>query len=171
MDTYYTRIHNGHIFARQIVAVVIAGILLSQPLIASDSWSRVWELKTKTWVYVGLSGGKYIEGALLRVDNSGMTVRSKNQEEVFLERDLVLQVAVDHKGRRHWYSIPLIILAAVAGGFAGNEIAKRTTCSDNPKDCRKAKGALIALPAIGSGGAAFYLTRGKSGRKVIYSKE
>jgi hypothetical protein len=171
MHTCHARIQNGHILARQVVAIVIAAILLSQPLIASDSWSRIEKLKTRTWVLVQLSGGKYLEGVFLGADASGMTVRPTNQEEALsFKRDLIEMVAVNYSGRP-WYSIPLSIVAAAGGGLAGAGIASLTTCSDNLEDCRKGRGALIVIPATGAAAVTYYLTRDRSGKKVIYSKQ
>jgi hypothetical protein len=79
MHTFYARIQNSRILVRQVVVIVFVAILLLQPLIASDSWSRIERLKTRTWVYVQHSGEKYIEGVLLRAHASGMTVQSMDQ--------------------------------------------------------------------------------------------
>jgi hypothetical protein len=170
MHAHYAWIQNGRIMARQVAALVMAGILLSQLLIASDSWSRIEKLEMRTWVYVHHSGEKYIEGILLGAHASGMTVQSIDQGVVFLKHDLIEQVSVNYSGRR-WYSIPLAIGAGVAGGLGGYEIANRTTCSDNKDDGSKARGALIWIPAFGSATATYYLTRDKSGKKTIYSKK
>jgi hypothetical protein len=170
MHTCYARIQNSRILVRQVVAIVIVAILLLQPLIASDSWSRIERLKTRTWVYVNYSEGKYIEGILLGAHASGMTVQSIDNGVVFLKRDLIELVAVNYSGHP-WYSIPLTIVAAVGGGLGGAGIASLTTCSGNQEDCRKARGALIVIPATGAATATYYLTRNRSGKKVIYSKE
>jgi hypothetical protein len=89
---------------------------------------------------------------------------------VDLDRDNVALVAVKHGGRR-WYSIPLTVAAAAAGGYGGYQIAERTTCSNNYDDCRKAKSIIILFSSLGPAGVAYGLTRGKSGWDVIYTKK
>ncbi len=171
MNTHYFQKKNGQNLFRHAVVLIIVGALLLQPLIAADSWSKIKKLKSMTWVYVHLEGGYYTQGAFLRADASGMFFRALNQSEVaFVERDTVLQVAVNQK-KRSWYSIPLTLAAAVAGGIGGYEIVERTTCMDTRKNCFKAKGVIVGGLAIGSGAVAYGLTHRESiGRKVIYRK-
>lgn len=172
MNTLFARKHAGRNRVYHVAAIIIVAMMVSQPLIAADSWSRIEKLKSGTWIYVYYAEGKYTEGALLHADASGMSIRNINQGEVKFDRDLVMQVSVMHKKSRHWYSIPFAIAAAIAGGFGGGAIVKRTTCSDTPKKCRNAKGIIVGGLAGVSGGIAYTATRGKEfDRKVIYRKK
>ncbi|MEJ2111759.1 MAG: hypothetical protein P8Z37_17985 [Acidobacteriota bacterium] len=154
---------------RQIIAVVIAGIMMLQPLFASDSWSRIKKLKKGTRIYVRLTDEQYTTGSFLRADDSSLIIRVINNDEVTLEMNHVQQVAVNHSGRR-WYSIPLAIVAGIVGGFGGNEIVKRTTCFDTRENCSKAKGFIIGITSAVPAAATYKLTEGKPGIKVIYTK-
>jgi len=169
MQILCTSLRVAHIFTRQALAVFIAGVMLSQPLMASDSWSPVEKIKKGARIYVHNTNGQFWEGTFLRADTSGITFRVANQGEVDLDRDEVTQVAVKRSGRR-WYSIPLTVAAAAAGGFGGYQIADRTTCSGNYDKCGKAKGVIISFSALGAAGLAYGLTRGKSGWDIIYTK-
>lgn len=170
MHTLKNRMPLSQVLARSLAVAVIVGSVLLQPLSAADSWSRVKKLKKGTRVYVYLSGEKYREGSFSGADDAVMHVRVANQEVITLDRDLVLQVAVHHGGR-HWYTAPLAIAAAVAGGAAGYGIAKRTTCFDTREKCMEAKGIIVGGLAVGSAAVAYELTRAKEGRKVIYDKK
>jgi hypothetical protein len=156
------------ILVRSLAAVVLAGIVLLQPLPAGEAWSKVKKIKEGTRVYVYLPDEKYEEGPFVGADDSVMNVRVAGKGVIPLERDLVLQVAVDHGGS-HWYTVPLTIAAAVAGGAAGYGIAERTRCVNNGSaECKKGKGVIVGGLAVGSGAVAYTLTRPKRGRKVIY---
>ena len=155
---------------RSLVIAAVAGSVLLQPLYAADSWSRVKKIRGGTWVYVYLAGEKYKEGSFLSADSSAINIRVANEGLISLDRDLVLQVAVKHSGRR-WYSVPLAIAAGVAGGAGGYGIAERATCVDTRSNCSKARGVIIGGLAVGSAAPAYGLTRGEEGKKVIYEKE
>ena len=163
--------HAGRTLFRQAVAIIITGIMMLQPLIAEDSWSRIEKLKPRTWIYIHYSDEKYMEGSFLRADASGMIIRAINQDEVKLDRDLILQVTVMNTSR-HWYSIPLAIATGVAGGFGGHAITDQISCSRNVGSCNKEKGLIIGGLAVGSGTIVYGLTRGKkTDKKVIYRKD
>lgn len=155
------------ILVRCLAVVVIAGSALLQPLSAADSWSKVKKLKEGTRIYVYVSAEETRVGSFLGADDSVMNIRVANQGAVAIDRDLVLQVAVDGGGRP-WYSLPLTIAAAVAGGAGGYGIAKKTTCVHYGSECSKAKGVIIGGLAIGSAAVTHKLMRGRKGRKVIY---
>jgi len=167
-----TGIGKAHIL--HITSWIVAGILSIQSLAAADAWSRVARLKVESaWVSVSLTDGKYIEGRFLGADASSMIVRTTtDQGEVTLARDLVLQVAVPHKGRR-WYSIPLTVVAAGAGAFVGYKVARHLSCSyvssTFKKDCEKLNGYIVAGISVAPAVGTYYLTLGPS-TKVIYNK-
>jgi hypothetical protein len=167
-----TGIGKAHIF--HITSWIVAGIVSLQSLPAADAWSRVARLKVESaWVFVSLTDGKYIEGRFLGSDSSGMIVRTTtDQGEVTIARDLVLQVAVPHNGRR-WYSIPLTAVVAGAGALAGYKTARHLSCSNVSstfrKDCEKLNGYIVAGITIAPAVGTYYLTLGPS-KKVIYDE-
>jgi hypothetical protein len=154
---------------RHVVTAAVVGILALQSLAASDSWSRVTNLKSKSWIYVQLADGNIVEGAFLSADDSVMNVRAINQGEVALARDLVMQVAVNHSGRR-WYSMPLAVMAGAAGGASGYGIVSRATCSTSHDDCAKALGFVTGISAAGAAALTYRLTLSTS-KKVVYQKK
>jgi hypothetical protein len=167
MHAYSVGTHIFRTLVRFLAVAAIAGSALLQPLSAADSWSKVRKLKEGTRVYVYLSHEETREGSFMGADDFVMNISSANRGTVALDRALVLQVAVDGGGRP-WYSWPLTIAAAVAGGAGGYGIAEKTTCVEYGSECRKAKGVVIGGLAGGAAAVTYKLTQGRQGRKVIY---
>jgi hypothetical protein len=157
---------------RYVILLLLAWTISHQSLIASDHWSHVKHLKPDTWVYVTLEDGTDKSGRFVSADASTLNVISGELDAVALERNLVLSVAVDHKGR-HWYSIPLALLVGAAGGLAGFAIADHVACTETSAtndSCSKAKGAIVALTAAGPAALTYRATLGSYKRKMIYHK-
>jgi hypothetical protein len=159
-------------------------LMTIQPLAGAEAWSRVRNLKSDTWVYIISSDDGYHEGRFIRGDAYSLTVKVMPQAEVTLARDLVLSVAVDRSKKRHWYSIPLAIIAGAGGGYAGYRLADSIPCvsseisqvlasgvpSSEKKGCSYLGSLIIAGSAIGSSGATYMATNRGSSEKVIYTK-
>jgi hypothetical protein len=163
---------NRSLRVRHVILLILVWTIALQSLMASDRWSHVKHLKPDAWVYVTLEDGTDKAGRFISADASTLNISAGEPGAVAIERNLVLSVAIDKKGRP-WYSIPLVLLVGTAGGVAGLIIADHTACSESSAangSCRKAKGAIIALTAAGPAILTYRATLGTSIRKMIYYK-
>jgi hypothetical protein len=117
-------------------------------------------LKRDADVYVALTDGTSAEGRFLTADISCTVVRL-SEGDVTIPRDLAMQVAIPHSGRR-WYSIPPALVA-------GYQITNRTDCSTDPDACQKGRGIILVAIGIGAAGLVYRAALGPS-MKVIYTK-
>jgi hypothetical protein len=157
---------------------MVAAILTLQSVIAADAWSRVTRLKVgEDLVYIALTNGEREEGRFLGADIAGITIWTIEQRDITIARDLVLQVAIEKKQKRRWFSIPLAVVAAASGALVGYKTARHFKCSNKADGERKAceqVGVLIwiASAVVPAGATYALITRGQSkkGIKVIYNK-
>jgi len=174
---YRTRTEIAHISLGHVVSCLIlygvALLLAAEAFADSDTWSQVRKLKSNTRIYVFDSGRGRMEGRFVSADASRLTVRVIPQEEITLARDMVLQVAID-QGKRHWYSIPLAVVAGAAGGYGGYLLASKLPCKEKIGGEKKACNSVGSLIVVGSATIAaagpLVLTTHESTKKVIYTK-
>ena len=156
-------------FSRDSIRLAVVPTLLEARTGAQSDWARVMQLGADDEITV-VTGPATISGRVVKVDQSGITLRPGSGGTTTFERSTIQEVRLTTKRRGSKLGA---VIGAGAAGFLGVGLAIGLATKDCGDSCTDEKvgvaASLIGLP-IGGGFAGYYLWPPRSRVEVIYTR-
>lgn len=157
-------------FSRDSIRRAVTPALLERQTGAQSDWARVMQLAPDDDVTVVAGGSQPTQGRLVRVDQSGLTLRLGSGTTTTFERSSIQEVRLTTRRRGSKLGA---VIGAGAAAFVGTGIAIGLATKECDGSCTDEKVgiglALVGLP-IGGGFAGYYLWPKRTSVEVIYTR-
>ena len=158
---------SNHLFLGRVATLLVVSLVLSVPLraqTAANDWSRLNSVESDSKLSIKLKSGKSIEGRLVSVSESTLSLKVKNKTQEIKREEVQTVHQVVGKG----VLTPTLIGTAIGAGAGAVLGAIGSEGSDFDKLDQAVTAGLIGVGAIIGTVAGYFIGRTRTKKILIY---